>query len=147
MTNVFGPELIYSRTDRSGECWLWLGGYLKDGYGQISIASKLWLAHRASFTIFRGPIPPTLQLDHLCRVRACVNPDHLEPVTNAENCRRGTGAKTHCVNGHEFTVENTYTDRKNGHRHCRECNRLWKADGRPRLKRRYPIGWRRVEVA
>lgn len=83
-------------------------------------------AHRISYEHFTGPIPAGLHLDHLCRNRACVNPEHCEPVTCRENVRRGEGiaakhmAKTHCIQGHELSVSNLYRTRK-GHRVCRTC--------------------------
>jgi len=109
-------------------CWLWTG-YLAggQGYGGIEIRGQQCLAHRVVYELLVGPIPEGLELDHLCRNRCCVNPDHLEAVTSKVNVLRGVGisaanaVKTHCVNGHEFTDENTYLHR--GHRHCRKCGR------------------------
>lgn len=69
-------------------CWIWIGSRNAGGYGTVKYRGKVWLAHRASYTILAGPIPPGLELDHKCRVRACVNPDHLEPVTGQENIQR-----------------------------------------------------------
>ena len=104
-------------------CWLWLGKLHPAGYGKY----RGKFAHRVSWEQSNGPIPEGLQIDHLCRTRCCVNPDHLEPVTQRENVLRGVGyaaqrAKaTHCVNGHEFSPENT--GRFRGGRVCRACKR------------------------
>ena len=117
-----------------GSCWEWTGAKWK-GYGQFGtqITPGKWRnvkAHRFAYEMFVGPIPEGLQLDHLCRNPGCVNPDHLEPVTNRENGLRGTSpaavhAKaTHCVNGHEFTPENTYRPPGKNERACRECQRI-----------------------
>lgn len=73
-----------------GPCWLWTGN-LTDGYGRFSAEDRMWPAHRWAYATFVGEPPAELVMDHLCRVRACVNPSHLEPVTNAENLRRGFG--------------------------------------------------------
>lgn len=90
-------------------CWLWLARRSPDGYGRMSTGGHEVNAHRLSYELFRGPIPDDLVIDHLCRVRHCVNPDHLEPVTNLENALRSplVAGKTHCKWGHEFTPENT----------------------------------------
>lgn len=103
-------------------CWHWRGPIRPDGYGVVTIGGVYVRAHRAMVTFLRGPIPRGLTLDHLCRVRHCVNPSHLEAVTSAENVRRGLGGKTHCIHGHTYTPENTYTHE--GHRHCKECRRI-----------------------
>lgn len=109
-------------------CWIWQGCINSIGYGQITIAGQIYLAHRFVYEYLVGLIPEGLTLDHLCRNTACVNPDHLEPVTYKENTLRGIGPtainskKTYCKHGHEFTVENTRM-RKSGGRSCRTCER------------------------
>jgi len=69
-------------------CWIWTGSTQWNGYGSVSWKGARRVAHRVSYELLAGPIPKGLQLDHLCRVRGCVNPQHLEPVTNKENVRR-----------------------------------------------------------
>lgn len=110
--------------DTESDCWNWTGCVDRDGYGQVRSDAPGWpmvKAHRASYQLHCGPIPDGLVLDHLCRNRRCVNPNHLEPVTNRENMLRATALITHCVKGHEYTPENTGRDR-NG-RYCRICKR------------------------
>ncbi|WP_390623415.1 HNH endonuclease signature motif containing protein [Subtercola endophyticus] len=122
------------RVDESG-CWLWSAAIKENGYGTFGIgpavASFQYYAHRVSYEINIGPIPDGLQIDHLCRVRSCVNPAHLEPVTNAENNQRRTALITHCPRGHEYTDANTYVWR--GARFCRECSRLKEQRARDRV--------------
>lgn len=110
--------------DESG-CWLWAGARDAYGYGAATGHTK---AHRLVYEALVGPIPRGLTIDHLCRVRACVNPTHLEPVTRGENVLRGEsrGAvalrENHCYQGHSFTPENTIV-RRDGSRLCRSCKR------------------------
>ena len=111
-------------------CWIWIGYTDKGGYGVSWDGQRKMQAHRLSYQLHKNRIiSEGLQLDHLCRNRSCVNPDHLEEVTNQENCRRGlTGIasgqkqknKTHCSKGHPFSDKNT-TYEKNGKRHCKIC--------------------------
>jgi hypothetical protein len=103
-------------------CWLWTGYALKTGYGTSTSDGRSKLVHRQAYEIAVGPIPDGLHIDHLCRVRSCVNPKHLEPVTAAENVRRSAAHKTACVHGHPYDEENTRWH--NGiHRECRACDR------------------------
>jgi len=108
-------------------CWQWTGATNKGGYGSLRWEGRFPYAHRVVYELLVGPIPKGMQLDHLCRNRACVRPDHLEPVTCRENVLRGDGIaannarKTHCPQGHEYTEENTYVN--HGRRFCRMCGR------------------------
>lgn len=120
-----------ARADGTG-CWLWQRCRTSSGYGLINIRGRNRRAHRVAYEIVKGPIPAGLTIDHRCRGRACINPDHLEAVTNRENVMRGdtiparNAAKTHCLNGHPFDEENTQVSAA-GHRRCRTCRRLIKA--------------------
>lgn len=127
-----GPDGFHSQTGENlGPCWLWTAGR-SDGYGVLRVGGRSVKAHRFAYKLLVGPIPSGLQPDHLCRVRLCVRPDHLEPVTSRENTLRGESfaarraARTHCVQGHAYSPENTYVRRKGG-RHCRACGRVWVA--------------------
>ncbi len=116
------------RVDRSGGCWVWQG-QLGHGYGVFWCGGKNVRAHRFAHEAFVGEIPQGLTIDHLCKNRACVRPEHLEAVTGEENTTRAIDfagnvnrAKTHCIREHEFSPENTYVD-KLGKRNCRACAR------------------------
>jgi hypothetical protein len=117
-----------SMTGNICECWIWNGAMSSLGYGGAYRGNKTGKAYRVAFEITFGAVPTGLELDHLCRVPACVNPWHLEPVTHAENVRRGDSgrvngarqrAKTHCPSGHEYNEENTRV--YSGKRYCKQC--------------------------
>ena len=110
-------------------CWLWQASILKSGgYGQISFGGKPCRAHVVAYELFNGPVPEGCELDHLCRTPACVNPEHLDPVTHRENLLRAPSSipainsrKTHCVKGHPYDSANTYLSKLN-QRRCRMCH-------------------------
>jgi HNH endonuclease len=117
--------------DSYESCWLWVGGLHPDGYGIFYLNNMPRRAHRIGYELMVGPIPDGLQLDHLCRVRHCVNPWHLEPVTNRVNSLRGAGptlarargfSKTHCKYGHPLSGVNVSVNAK-GYRTCLTCRR------------------------
>lgn len=121
-------QRFWEKVDAAGPCWIWKAAKDGNGYGLFRVdKGHIHRAHRFAYEFLVGPIPDGLVLDHLCRNQACVNPDHLEPVTNDENCRRGIGRdvsqgrRNHCINGHDFTEENTYINPK-GAKVCRTCS-------------------------
>lgn len=117
---VHDPETFWSRVPDRGEgCWEWGGARNREGYGRYSKR----LAHRVAYELAIGPIPEGMAIDHLCRNKSCVRPDHMEPVTWAENTRRWAMTVTHCVNGHEFTPENTGRRSDKPARLCLTCVR------------------------
>ena len=120
-------QILFRATeDKTTGCWLLPatnGGYAS----RLRVDGKNVQAHRYVYEELFGPMPEGLQADHLCRVRNCVNPMHMEPVTSGENTRRGVNAnreKTHCPRGHEYTPENTYISKGKTHnsRKCRICS-------------------------
>lgn len=119
-----------------GPCWVWLGSLHEAGYGRFDHGRKRLRAHIVAFVLWRGPVPEGRVLDHLCRNRACTNPDHLDPVTQRVNILRGENhvadraRRTHCPAGHPYDEANTYRDGLN-RRYCRACRRE-----RSRLRRK-----------
>lgn len=120
-------------------CWLWLMSLYPNGYGHTNQGRKTAYAHRVSYELAGKIIPQGLVLDHKCRIRSCVNPEHLEPCTNRENLLRGTGfpalnaRKTHCKNGHPFTPANI---RVGNGRRGRQCDICLRSESSLRASRR-----------
>lgn len=126
-----------------GPCWLWTASTVGHGYGQFCpSAARSVRAHRFAYQLLIGPIPGGLELDHLCRVKTCVNPAHLEPVTHAENVMRGesptaiNARKTHCKHGHELTPDNCRPLPRfpNARGECRTCRRRWRREAAAKAK-------------
>ncbi len=126
------PERFWAKVDlgplwNGTPCWLWTGAPNNGGYGSCRWEGKLVGTHRLAYEVLVGPISYAMEPDHLCRVRLCVNPEHMEPVTRAENIRRGYAQKappplkSHCLRGHPFTEANTRLYGRR--RYCRECGR------------------------
>lgn len=132
-------DRILARIEIDAEgCWRWTGRLDRDGYGIIAVDHIPRSAHRVAYEALVGPIPAGLQIDHLCRVRCCVNPAHLEPVTGRVNTLRSpitvatiNSQKTRCPSGHAYVGVNLYTDPVGG-RHCRACHRQQAAEFRQR---------------
>jgi hypothetical protein len=134
------PIAKHSIPEPNSGCWLWTGYVDRKGYAGVGYKGRRRRAHPVAYEIAKGPIPDGLEIDHLCRTRCCVNPDHLEAVTHAENIARAdySGrprranlfclAKTHCPAGHPYEGENLHIDAK-GARVCRECQRKSNREG------------------
>jgi len=147
---------LCARTDdAAAKCIMWTASYTGSGYGGFWNGERLVRAHRAAYQMANGHIPVGMHLDHLCRVRMCVAPAHLEPVTPKENVQRGlrgvlsgtvprnpgprSDPPTHCPHGHELTPENTYVSPAtprypDGRRRCRTCKNEGKRRSRARLR-------------
>ena len=125
-------ERFWPKVQVTGFCWIWTASLTRDGYGKFSLAGGGWgMAHRWAYEELVGPIPEALVIDHLCRIRNCVNPDHLEPVTPALNAGRSVPAnKTHCKSGHPLSGANLSFYGRGGRRClacCRESTRRYMA--------------------
>lgn len=118
--------------EKTDNCWIWKGYISPYGYGRLTFNGKAQPAHRFVYEILKGPVPEGMVCDHLCRNRACVNPDHIEIVTHRVNILRGEGMsaknviKTHCASGHPYDGDNLFYSQ--GNRHCRICSResMWR---------------------
>lgn len=118
------PMRMRQKISHEDGCWPWIGRINNSGYSEVWYEGASCKAHRVIYALLIGPIPSGLQLDHLCRNRRCVNPEHLEPVTSRVNTLRGVSIpaqnarKTHCVRGHLLVADNLYTTQS---RACRAC--------------------------
>ena len=122
-----GPFQSETMANTGEPCWLWTGAKTDKGYGQIKDKGKMRRAHVVSLELAGRPRPDGLETEHLCRVRHCTQPAHLEWVTHAENVRRGDGGKNHadkvaCPQGHPYEGDNLYVNPSGGWRQCRACN-------------------------
>lgn len=115
------PGRFWANVMKTESCWLWTAG-TRNGYGAIYDGQRNNYAHRLSYILHKGEIPKGYHIDHLCFTPRCVNPDHLEAVTQRENNRRIKERHPVCRSGHKWTVESSYYD-PSGYRHCRICRR------------------------
>lgn len=121
-TSKFWDKILFTT-----DCWIWTASKDSSGYGKIMFNKKIVSAHRMAYNLFFGEIPNKLEIDHLCRNRPCVNPNHMEVVTHKENCKRGDHVtnnynrqKIFCPKGHELCLDNLVISDK--HRKCKICH-------------------------
>ena len=119
-------DRFFAKVEKTADCWLWKAALSRLGYGEFWSGGRMRPAHRIAYEMAKGPVRDDLTIDHLCRNRACVNPEHMELVTQGENTRRGespwgiNARKTHCVHGHELVEPNLYRSSR-GSRICKVC--------------------------
>lgn len=140
------PEGAFQKVEpyihKTRKCWLWKGTISPNGYGVLNFKGKNYQAHRVVYSKLVTDIPPELRIDHLCRVRHCVNPKHLQVVSNRENVLRGVGPtahnarKSHCENGHAFTPQNTRIAPHNNQRICKACRARFQSKWRGKYTQR-----------
>lgn len=136
---------FFDMIEKTETCWLWKGYKRPNGYSAMMYNSKNQYVHRVSYQIHKGEIPEGLVIDHLCRVRHCANPEHLEAVTLKENLLRGNTLQAKyknrdaCSNGHKYTKETMHLD-KDGFRKCRLCWKIYRKNASPeQRKKNYKI--------
>lgn len=139
-TDLTAPieKRFWAKVRKTDTCWLWEAGQQGEGYGSFKINGRHIQAHRFSYELLIGPIPEGLELDHLCRIRLCVRPEHLEPVTHQENIRRGAQGiviRPFCKRGHPLSEAKI---RGNGTRVCRPCRN---EDQRNTYHQKKAAGW------
>lgn len=145
MTDVSLVDRFWAKVERDRDtgCWLWTAAIFKaTGYGAIRWDGKVTTAHSVSFLLSGRTKPHGWHIDHTCRRRACVKPDHLRavpPFLNALNSDTTNAAKRRCRRGHDLAGENIYRRPSTGHRECRECHRINDA--------KRPSGWARQRAA
>lgn len=126
-------DAFFERVLKTETCWLWQNKPAGNGYGSFRFKNVRYSAHRFAYELLVGPIPQGLHIDHLCRVRHCVNPSHLEAVTKRVNTLRGTGPtaqrarQTHCKRGHPLSGANLKVGDNTGYRICRQCSKMTKS--------------------
>lgn len=137
------PPLIrfFNKVEIADTCWDWQAYLDDEGYGHFWFDHTMKLAHVFLYELLEGPIPEGMELDHLCRNRACVNPSHVQPVIHLENIRRGDSGKpqssrTHCPAGHPYDEVNTYIS-PTGHRNCRICRSRRANEYHKRIRREH----------
>jgi hypothetical protein len=141
----YDAQTIFGLSEIGNGCWNWRGSLYRNGYGKYG--SRGYMAHRLAYELTKGSVPEDMCLDHTCRNRSCINPDHLEIVTLVENVMRGeslhalNARKTHCSEGHEFTDKNTYRRQDRETRECKTCRR--NATNKHRKESRIR-NWRRI---
>ena len=140
--STIATKRFWSKVKKSDHCWIWIAGRGSGGYGRFYTNGQTVPAHRWAYESLRGTVPNGLILDHLCRNRQCVNPEHMEPVTNKQNVLRGAGItaqeaeRTHCPAGHVYDLLNTHFYQ--GRRYCKRCRNEWNRQysQRPEVKSR-----------
>lgn len=139
-------ERFFAMVDANGVCWEWTGHRSRLGYGQFKPErGRCVSAHRYAWEMLIGPVPEGLELDHLCRNRGCVNPDHMEATTHSMNMRRSTHPivlkryQTHCKRGHELSGANVGHVKGGTQRYCRQCRKGYRKP--PPSRRRFPEGF------
>lgn len=130
------PDRYWARVDKTDSCWLWTGRLDKDGYAQMRYQGRQPLVHRLAYEDAHGvKLTPEQTIDHLCNVRNCVNPDHLEVCAAVENMQRAVERRKTCKRGHPITEDSHYVYRRGKYvnRACRECKRAYVAEVGARL--------------